>query len=151
MDMSMLIKRFVITIGLIVLTISSIYSLSIKNKVDEFENNEIKTLKYKEFDLIDYLPHANGSAFLYYNNDTVVEFAILAFYTSMYKETYHFIFCENKVLGYLERTSYEEPYQIEGAKIEVIDEFEYLQNAINKDNSKNKKYIQFVNSLIEEL
>lgn len=117
--------------------------------------NSYKTNKdnYKkiEYDLADYISHADGYGEVYINNqnekDTIVE---LYFFTSLYKGHYYFQFFENNFEGFFEKYLYKEQYELELSTKEVVEEFEGNIFDISKLSNQTQKYLTLSVELIKE-
>ena len=85
--------------------------------------------------MADYLANVNGRGEVFINelntNDCFVE---MYFYTSMYQVHYYITFTEYDFKGFSEKTTYNEPYNVE----------------ISKQSETSKKYIFLALKLVEE-
>jgi len=129
---------------LFLLIMTNIYSKSL------VLNNEKNYLKF-EYDLADYLANVNGRGEVFINelntNDCFVE---MYFYTSMYQVHYYITFTEYDFKGFSEKTTYNEPYNVENSTKECIEVFDGKKAEISKQSETSSKYIFLALKLVEE-
>ncbi len=137
-------NRIKVVCSALLLLVVNVYSFC-------FSPESPKEYHQYEYDLADYLPHADGRGVVYINksdeNDCYVE---MFFYTSMYQVHYHIVFTKQDYKGFSQQIYYTEPYGIEEAKQEVPRFFEGKRDVIPMQSGADMKYVNLALELLEE-
>lgn len=137
-------NRIQVVCSVLLLLVVNVYSFC-------FSPESPKEYHQYEYDLADYLPHADGRGVVYINksdeNDCYVE---MFFYTSMYQVHYHIVFTKQDYKGFSQQIYYTEPYGIEEAKQEVPRFFEGKRDVIPMQSGADMKYVNLALELLEE-
>ena len=128
----------------VLLIMSNLYSESsiLRNK---------KNYLQFEYDLADYLTNVNGRSEVFINESNEKDcYVELYFYTSMYQVHYYISFLENDFKGFSEKTTYNEPYNLENSKKEQKKNFEGKTAELSKQAEPSRKYISLALKLVQE-
>lgn len=138
-------KKYTLIIALLFFS----FFVSAQSMIQKKQNDK-SYLKY-EYDLADYLANVNGRGEVFINdlntNDCFVE---MYFYTSMYQVHYYITFTEYDFKGFSEKTTYNEPYNVENSTRECMEVFDGKKAEISKQSETSRKYISLALKLVEE-
>lgn len=151
MDMLILNKRKLIIILFCFFIFNELFSLTLVEVVDKKAEEANENYKFVEVSLEDYFPHVDGVAYLYLNpKNKYNSYIELIFFTSLYKKNYHISYNGYTVSGYIEKTTYTEPYNYKDSINKIENEFSYRISEMKSDKTKIDKYVLFSLELLEE-
>lgn len=137
------VKRSVVMLLMLGFVLLNLVGETRKELIDNLYEEIFVNVESREFDAVDYFPHADGVLVFYFKNKSEVYVKAL-FFASLYQLQYYVNVTESAIEGYCEKIQYESPYKLEGSVKNYEGDFRFEKNRIKNAGNSFEEKLSFV-------